>query len=194
MTLRILNRQRSLPINVPRLRAATECMRHAANVHDYDLSIRLTTDAVVRSLNAQYRNKRHSTDVLSFPPQRVFPPHLPPPLAPGVKVLGDVVISVQYVRRNGGELGVGLMQRIERLVAHSIVHLLGYDHETDSDAAVMEVKEQQLMSAWRQEQQRKESEEKCSATAKRSRRTKAHMVEVRSQRMGQAATEQSIGD
>ena len=180
MALRILNRQRSFPVNIDRLRAATVCMRRAANVDDYDLSIRLTSDPPIRQLNAQFRNLPHSTDVLSFPPQRVYPPQLPPPLAPGVRVLGDVVISVEYVARNGSELGLGLMQRLERLVAHSLCHLLGYDHETDSDWASMDAKERQLLAAW-DEQRRRDEEQRRRAKPRRTRRTKAQMAEWRAQ-------------
>ena len=172
MALRIVNRQRSFPINISRLRTATECMRRAANVHDYDLSIRLTSDPPIRQLNAEHRNQPHATDVLSFPPQRVYPPRLPQPLAPGVKVLGDIVISVEYVARNGRELGVGLMQRVERLVAHSLCHLLGYDHETDGEWREMEERERQLLQAWTEEQ-RRQREERQQRAKPRRRRSKA---------------------
>ena len=190
MALRILNRQRSFPVNVSRLRAATDCMRRAAHVSDYDLSIRLTSNPPMRRLNTEHRNLPHSTDVLSFPPQRVYPPHIPPPLAPGLRVLGDIVISVEYVQRNGGELGLGLMQRLERLVAHGLCHLLGYDHETDSDWKVMDVKERELMAAW-DEKQRREEEERRRAKPKRTRRTKAQMAAWLAQQT-EHATRQTI--
>ena len=175
MALRILNRQRSCPVNLNRLRAAADCMRRALNVANYDLSIRLTSDPPMRRLNAQHRQTAHSTDVLSFPPQRVHPPHPPPPLAPGVRVLGDIVISVEYVRRNGSELGAGLMQRLERCVAHSLCHLMGYDHEDDPDWAVMDAKEREVMEAWR-EQQRREEDEQEKRKALQPRRTRRRLT------------------
>ena len=192
MALRILNRQRSFPVNVGRLRSATDCMRRAARVHDYDVSIRLTSDPPIRQLNAQHRSLPHSTDVLSFPPQRVYPPQLPQPLAPGVKVLGDIVISVEYVQRNGSELGSGLMQRLERLVAHSLCHLLGYDHETESDWQVMDAKERELMAAWEEQQRREEEERKRRAKPRRRRRTAAQMAEGTAQQTAHAE-KQAIG-
>ena len=178
MSLLLKNRQRSFPINLPRLRSCASCMLRAAGVSDYDLSIRLTTNPVIRRLNAQLRQQPHATDVLSIAPQRTYPPLPPPPLAPGVKALGEVVISVEYVQRHGGELGVQLMQRVERLLAHSICHLLGYDHERDEDFERMEHKEQQLLAAWEQEKQRKEKEE--ASKPKRVRRTKAQLLASRS--------------
>ena len=91
-----------------------------------------------------------------------------------MKALGEVVISVEYVQRHGSELGVQLMQRVERLVAHSICHLLGYDHERDEDFERMKEKEEQLMDAWEEEKKRREKEE--ASKPKRVRRTKADIL------------------
>ena len=174
MSLLIKNRQRMFPVNVSRLRSCALCMQRAARVPQYELSIRLTTDPVIRSLNAQLRNQPHATDVLSIAPHRTFPPALPAPLAPGVLVLGEIVMSVQYVSRHGAELGSGLMQRLERLLAHGLCHLLGYDHERDEDYELMNAREEELMAAWREEQQRQKQ-----GRAKRTRRTKAELQRAR---------------
>ena len=174
MSLVVRNRQRSFAINIDRLRSCAACMRHAAGVSDYDLTIRLTTNPIISRLNGQLRQQHRATDVLSIAPQRSFPPLPPSPLAPGVLLLGEVVISVEYVQKHGSDLGVQLMQRLERLVAHSICHLLGYDHEHDDDYERMEAKEEQLMAAWDQEKKQREAE--AASKPKRKRRTKAELL------------------
>ena len=83
MSLVVKNRQRTFPVNLSRLRSCAACMLRAAGVADYDLSIRLTTNPVIRRLNSQLRQQPHATDVLSIAPQRTFPP-LPPPHWPPV--------------------------------------------------------------------------------------------------------------
>ena len=176
MSLILKNRQRTFPLNESRLRSCALCMLRAAGVADYDLSIRLTTNPVIRRLNAQLRGQPSATDVLSVAPQRTFPPALPAPLAPGVKALGEVIISVEYVHRYGGELGMNLMQRVERLLAHSICHLLGYNHERDEDHERMQAKEDGLMQAWELEKRAKEEK---MLGKKRHRRTKEEVLASR---------------
>ena len=158
MSVEVKNRQRTYAISTARLHDCALCMLRAAGVADYDLSIRLTTNAVMSRLNGLYRQQRKSTDVLSIAPHRVFPPHPPPELAPGVRVLGEVVVSVEYVHKYGAEFGWALTQKVERLLAHGICHLLGYDHEEDAQWELMEQKEQQLLQAWQEERRQKKED------------------------------------
>jgi len=150
MNIWIRNSQRSFPVNIPRLLHATQCMTRTAGVGDYSLNIWLTNNAAITQINRESRNQHKATDVLSIAPQTVYPPSLPKPMG-DMRILGEIVISLEYVHKHGGELGRHLAQRLERLVAHSICHLLGYNHESDSDFAVMDKKEQELLIAWKKE-------------------------------------------
>jgi len=86
------------------------------------VSILLTRDAEIRSLNRRYRGMDSPTDVLSFPSQEK---------APREGHLGDVVVSVESAARYARKAGWRLHQEIQFLVIHGILHLLGQDHERD---------------------------------------------------------------
>lgn len=91
----------------------------------------LVDDTEIHRLNAAFRGKRKPTDVLSFPWQdgeREIPE------TPGENLsgfLGDVIISVEAARRNARMEGHSLLTEIQQLMLHGLLHLLGYDHETD---------------------------------------------------------------
>lgn len=89
-----------------------------------DLSILLTTDDEIRRLNRDFRRKDKATDVLSFPAPEPMPGQ--PPLA------GDLAISTETAARQAAEAGHPLSVELQVLVLHGILHLAGYDHETDS--------------------------------------------------------------
>jgi probable rRNA maturation factor len=86
-----------------------------------ELSIALVGDREMRPLNAKYRKKNQTTDVLSFLVEDQ-------PVSGG-KILGDVVISVERARRQAKERGKTLKSEVVTLLIHGILHLLGYDHE-----------------------------------------------------------------
>jgi probable rRNA maturation factor len=86
-----------------------------------ELSIALVGDREMRPLNARYRKKNQTTDVLSF-----FVVDQP---VSGGKILGDVVISVDQARCQAQERGKTLKSEVVTLLIHGILHLLGYDHE-----------------------------------------------------------------
>jgi rRNA maturation RNase YbeY len=84
----------------------------------------------IRKLNARFRKKDYPTDVLSFPAGNGKPT--------GVRLLGDVVISVDKAKQQARERRRTLDEEIVMLLIHGIVHLLGYDHERSAkDARAM---------------------------------------------------------
>lgn len=88
------------------------------------VSVLLTTDEAQRSLNRRFRGKNKPTDVLSFPAD---------PTAPGAeKIAGDLSISVPTARRQALQQGHSLSTEIKVLILHGVLHLAGYDHETDT--------------------------------------------------------------
>jgi probable rRNA maturation factor len=96
----------------------------------YELSLRLTHDAEIQSLNAQYRQKDEPTDVLAFAALEVDAP-LPPPELDTLLYLGDIVISVDTAVRQAQQQGHSLTQELAWLAAHALLHLLGWDHPDD---------------------------------------------------------------
>lgn len=102
-----------------------------------EFSFLVTTDTRMRAFNSTYRGKDKTTDVLSFPTQD-YP-------SPGrVRHLGDIVVSYDQASRQAEEIGQPLAVELRFLLLHGVLHLLGYDHETDDgemDAYQAELKE-----------------------------------------------------
>lgn len=88
---------------------------------DGEISVMIATDETIRSLNRQYRHKDKATDVLSFP-------------AAVEGTAGDLAISVETALRQAEERGHALEMEIKVLLLHGLLHLAGYDHETDDGA------------------------------------------------------------
>lgn len=95
----------------------------AARLHG-DVSVLLTGDRRMRRLNREFRHKDFPTDVLSFPP--------PPSLNGRQAMTGDLAISVETAARQAAELDHPLATELQILLLHGLLHLAGYDHETDT--------------------------------------------------------------
>ena len=108
------------------------------------LNVVLTTDQDIADLNEQYRNKTGATNVLSFPfndDDNSFLGSIAPP------TLGDVIISYDRVVEEARQSGCTTEQRLDWLMVHGVLHLLGYDHErSEKDADIMFNKEQELLA------------------------------------------------
>ncbi len=111
---------------------------------DFDLGILLTTNTTIKKYNALYRNKDKATDVLSFPFHHIPAGTKIKPHSDDDKNIGDMIISIQYVQAAAKKLGTTFEQRMNRMLIHSICHLLGYDHIQDDEFAVMIKKEKAL--------------------------------------------------
>jgi probable rRNA maturation factor len=107
-----------------------------------ELGILLTDDAAIRVLNRTWRGKDASTNVLSFGVDG--DPAMLPPGAPWL--LGDVVVALETVRREAERDGKSCADHLTHLIVHGVLHLLGYDHETDLDARRMEALETEILS------------------------------------------------
>ena len=94
------------------------------------VQILITSNRALRTLNRQFRKKDKATDVLSFPP------------APGVDHSGDIAISAEIAAQQARSLGHTLAQELKILMLHGMLHLAGYDHE--SDKGEMARKEERL--------------------------------------------------
>jgi probable rRNA maturation factor len=104
-----------------------------------ELSVALVGDREIRPLNAKYRKKNKTTDVLSFPAG--------PELPAQAGLLGDVIISVEQAKRQARDCKISLEIEMVTLLIHGILHLLGYDHErSQRQAKIMATLEQKLLS------------------------------------------------
>ena len=101
----------------------------------------LADDGMVRQLNATYRGKDAATNVLSFPFQA--PPGGMPQDMP---YLGDVVLAAETVLLEAAERGIAPTAHLQHLVVHGLLHLLGFDHDTDAEAERMEHLEAQILA------------------------------------------------
>jgi probable rRNA maturation factor len=103
-----------------------------------EVAVRLTDDAEVRALNAQYRHQDKPTNVLSFP---MVTPDLLDGLAnsdDGEVLLGDIVLAWETVTAEAAAKGIAVADHARHLIAHGMLHLLGLDHHDDASAAHME--------------------------------------------------------
>jgi len=97
-------------------------------------------------MNRHYRGYDKPTDVLSFAQRDALPDAPPPPTLPGMpQLLGDVVISVETADRQAAAHGVSLEQELALLTVHGILHLLGYEDETEAGTARMRVREREIL-------------------------------------------------
>ncbi|MBV8661228.1 MAG: rRNA maturation RNase YbeY [Candidatus Dependentiae bacterium] len=114
---------------------------------DFDLGIMLTTNATIKKYNALYRHKDKATDVLSFPFHHIPAGKKIKPRSEDEKNLGDMIISIEYVQAAAKKLNTTFEKRMNRMLVHSLCHLLGYDHIKDDEFAVMIKKEKSLAKA-----------------------------------------------
>jgi probable rRNA maturation factor len=94
-----------------------------------EVTIALISDARMRTLNRSFRGKDYATDVLSFPSQGDEAPR-----AGGGSYLGDIVIATGVAHRQADDVGHPVSTEFKVLALHGLLHLLGYDHETDESA------------------------------------------------------------
>ncbi len=104
----------------PRVRKVLRRVARATRSRAEEVSVLFCADARMRTLNRRYRGKDRSTDVLAFPAGQVS------------GFLGDIVISVPYAAREARRRADSRAREIDRLLVHGFLHLMGYDHETDT--------------------------------------------------------------
>jgi probable rRNA maturation factor len=111
-----------------------------------ELSILLTDDPTIAELNGKYLGRAGPTNVIAFPMQEGPYAEISPDL------LGDVVISTETMCRQAQEAGLPVLDVLERLLVHGILHLVGHDHaKSREDGYQMEQREQQVIRALREE-------------------------------------------
>ena len=97
-------------------------------------------DAAVRDLNLRYRMKDGATNVLSFPAGTT------PDVEGEPRFLGDVILAAETVMGEAAAQGIPVPDHVSHLVVHGVLHLLGFDHQDDAEALVMEQLEQSVLA------------------------------------------------
>jgi probable rRNA maturation factor len=142
----IKNRQRKIVIEIERLKQDIQRILDHLQYTDFDIGVLLTTNATIRTYNQQYRDKDKPTDILSFPYHAT--------LKAGKRIqakteddknLGDLIISLEYVKKDAQKKGETFEDRFTMLLVHGICHLLGYDHSEDVEYEQMQKKETELL-------------------------------------------------
>jgi probable rRNA maturation factor len=127
-----------------RVRAFTRSLLFEAGAKRARLSIVLCGDRRMRGLNKTWRRSDRPTDVLSFP---AFEASSARAAARRGEFLGDLVIDVSCAARQARRLGHSLAREVQILLAHGLLHLLGYDHETD-DGGMFRLQRRLIVSAF----------------------------------------------
>ena len=99
-----------------------------------EVSVVLTDDSAIAKLNRDWRGIDRPTNVLAFPAQ-------PPKASGGPRMFGDIAIAYETLARECADADKPFLHHLAHLVVHGFLHLMGYDHETDADAAAMEALE-----------------------------------------------------
>lgn len=143
----IRNTQRKIKIDVSKLKKDAQTILDALDYSDFDLGIWLTSKAMIRKYNKEYRDKDKPTDVLSFPY------HTELKAGQRIKVksdddknLGDLILAPAYIQNDLPKWDTSFEKHMKRLLVHGICHLLGYDHIEDNDYKIMHKKEMELLS------------------------------------------------
>lgn len=110
-----------------------------------EVSVWITNEDELHTLNRTYRNVDSSTDVLSFGAEADETPFISAPDQP--RYLGDLAISFPHVVRQAEEYGHSRQRELSYLVTHGVLHLLGYDHMQPDEAQVMRGREEALLGA-----------------------------------------------
>jgi probable rRNA maturation factor len=120
-------------------------MLAALDLRGVELSVALVDDAGIHALNRSYRHKDKPTDVLAFPLQEMAPLHTLREAPVGL--LGDVILSIETGRRQAARHRRTLLAELTMLLAHGLLHLLGYDHGTDAEERDMKARTRALEAA-----------------------------------------------
>ena len=122
----VINLQRKVSLETSCIRAFVADIAGQSEVAAGKVfSVAFISDRRMKQLNELFRGKHSTTDVLSFP-------HEPDEFDPDKDNLGDIVISAEQAQKQAAENGLTLEGEIKQLILHGLLHLCGYDHETDN--------------------------------------------------------------
>ena len=128
----IRNEQKIIKVDAALRAVIKKAVNSALEYEEFDnsaeVSVLLTDDNAIHELNLQYRDTDRPTDVLSFPTEEDEAEG-----EDGAVLLGDIVISLERAKAQSEEYGHSFEREVAFLTVHSVLHLLGYDHETSEE-------------------------------------------------------------
>ncbi len=119
--IEVVNRQRRLKVDTRVWASFAEKALDAVGKNGWSATIAFVSDTAIKKLNQQFRGIDKATDVLSFPAD-----------GPEERNLGDIAISVETAASQAKEAGLAFDDEIAQLILHGLLHLSGYDHESDN--------------------------------------------------------------
>jgi len=134
-----LSYQRATAHPVPPRAAVLRWVRAALQSGTFRVTVRFVDEPEGLALNRDFRGKAYATNVLSFPYQL-------PEGMPEAERAGDLVLCVPVVAREAAEQGKSFEAHCAHLIVHGMLHLQGYDHETEEEAEAMEERERQILA------------------------------------------------
>lgn len=144
------NEQDKLPITYKLKMLIREAVEATLDFEDYrnicEVSVTFTDNEGIRELNGKFRQIDRPTDVLSFPLFDFEGNSDEPPVDEMMNMLGDIVISLERAKEQADEYGHSFEREVAFLTVHSMLHLLGYDHETgEEDDKNMRARQSEIM-------------------------------------------------
>lgn len=140
---------RSYPFDDTLLMAIDEVVYLSLRHEDFDteceISVSLVDNNEIQLVNKKFRGIDAPTDVLSFPQLEFTVGEIPERNESGEIILGDIVISIERAEAQAKEYGHSLKRELAFLTAHSMLHLLGYDHMTPEDEEIMCRKQEEIL-------------------------------------------------
>lgn len=131
----------NLPSEQHLIKWAQHALSHA-NANGGEITLRLTDADEIQALNQQYRSKNKPTNVLSFP----FEMPVGIPLQLEEQILGDIILCATVIEKEANEQHKEIFHHWAHMVVHGVLHLLGYDHIENAEAAVMEQLEIEVLA------------------------------------------------
>ncbi len=145
-----LSNHQDLPVDVDALRAlAASVLENEAMPSSTEVGIMLVTDDDMADHNHRFLGRDGPTDVLALPLAPPGAEHRQSAIRAGTGIpyaLGDVIIAPGYVRSQARRMGIAYEDEMALMVAHGLLHLIGYDHESDVEAEQMESRERRLLA------------------------------------------------
>ncbi len=142
----VLNEQNFIPIDQNKVKAIFNSFLKKLELSDWQVSIVFVDLDTIAEFNEKYRGKTGPTDILSFPFFQDLKAGEKPVAQKGdLMDLGDIIICPEKLAAYAAALEQTFPDRLERMMLHGLLHLLGYDHETDDDLAQMKTLEESIL-------------------------------------------------
>lgn len=140
--------EQDVPLSIGPLRRLARLVLESEGLPpETEVGVMFVSDEVMAEHNRRFLGREGPTDVLALPLNPPGAHRRAPPSGAGAPYgLGDVFVAPAHVRRRAGELGVRPEDEMFLMVAHGLLHLIGYDHVTEAEAESMEARERELLA------------------------------------------------